>query len=76
MLLGAKDNEVLPPVTASSGVDLYAVCGRKSADEGLKAKATQELQMKQLDIFAQRHLRSGLVFSLNWATFARQSRHK
>ena len=58
MLLGAKDNEVLPPVTASGGVDLYAVCGRKSADEGLKAKAMQELQMKQLEIFAQRHLRN------------------
>ena len=60
LLLSAKDNDLLPPVTAGGGVDLYAVCGRKSAagNESLRVKATSELQMKQLEIFAQRHLRN------------------
>ena len=51
---------MLPPVTAGSGVDLYAVCGRKSVtgNEALRSKAMAELQMKQLEIFSVRHLRN------------------
>jgi peptidyl-prolyl cis-trans isomerase SurA len=59
MLLSAKDDDMLPPVTTAAGVELYAVCGRKSAaNESLKSQATAQLQAKQLDILAQRHLRN------------------
>jgi peptidyl-prolyl cis-trans isomerase SurA len=59
LLLAAKDNDVLPPVTTGAGVDLYAVCGRKSAaNDSLQAQAKAQLQEKQLDIFGQRYLRN------------------
>jgi peptidyl-prolyl cis-trans isomerase SurA len=59
MLLGAKDDDVLPPVTTGSGIEIYAVCSRKSAaNDSARVQATQQLQTKQLDILAQRHLRN------------------
>jgi peptidyl-prolyl cis-trans isomerase SurA len=60
MLLSAKDDEVLPPVTTTAGVDLYAVCGRRTVngDDGQRAKAMQLLQNKELSILAERHLRN------------------
>jgi peptidyl-prolyl cis-trans isomerase SurA len=60
LLLSAKDNDVLPPVAAAGGVDLYAVCGRRTVagNESLRSQAMAQLQAKQLDIFAQRHLRN------------------
>ena len=35
MLLSAKDGDMLPPVTAADGIEVYAVCGRRAikADE-------------------------------------------
>lgn len=60
MLLSAKDNDILPPVTTSDGVELYAVCGRRSisGNDAQRAKAKRELQAKELDILARRHLRN------------------
>ena len=59
MLLSAKDDDMLPPVTTAAGVELYAVCGRKSAaDNSLKSQAKAQLQAKELDKLAQRHLRN------------------
>lgn len=60
MLLGAKDNEALPPVTTAAGVDLYAVCGRRTVngDEAQRVRAMQVLQSKELEILAERHLRN------------------
>jgi peptidyl-prolyl cis-trans isomerase SurA len=60
LLLSAKDDEVLPPVAGDRGVELYAVCGRRSptGNEELKTRARAQLQSKQLEIFAQRHLRN------------------
>jgi peptidyl-prolyl cis-trans isomerase SurA len=58
MLLSAKDNVVLPPVTTDGGVDLYAVCGRRSANASQQEQAKQILQSKQLQTFAERHLRN------------------
>jgi peptidyl-prolyl cis-trans isomerase SurA len=60
LLLSAKDDEVLPPVAGGGGVELYAVCGRRSpsGNEDLKTRAKAQLQSKQLDIFGQRHLRN------------------
>jgi peptidyl-prolyl cis-trans isomerase SurA len=59
MLLSAKDDDMLPPVTTAAGVELYAVCGRKSAaNDSLKGQAMAQLQAKQLDMLGQRHLRN------------------
>jgi peptidyl-prolyl cis-trans isomerase SurA len=60
MLLSAKDGDVLPPVTTSAGVEIYAVCGRRgmAGNEERRSQAMAQLQMKELDIFAKRHLRN------------------
>lgn len=60
MLLSAKDDDVLPPVTTSAGVELYAVCGRRplGGNEERRSKAMAELQSKELDVLARRHLRN------------------
>jgi peptidyl-prolyl cis-trans isomerase SurA len=57
MLLSAKDGEALPPVTTASGVDLYAVCGRRAVG-GNQEQAKAMLQNKELGILAERHLRN------------------
>jgi peptidyl-prolyl cis-trans isomerase SurA len=60
MLLSAKDDDVLPPVTTSAGIELYAVCARRQlgGSEERRSKAMVELQSKELDILAKRHLRN------------------
>jgi peptidyl-prolyl cis-trans isomerase SurA len=60
MLLSAKDDGVLPPVTTSAGVELYAVCGRRplGGNEERRSRAMAELQSKELDVLARRHLRN------------------
>jgi peptidyl-prolyl cis-trans isomerase SurA len=60
MLLSAKDDDMLPPVTTSGGVELYAVCGRRpiGGNESQRAKALVELQTKELDVLARRHMRN------------------
>jgi peptidyl-prolyl cis-trans isomerase SurA len=59
MLLDAKDGDILPPFTIGTGVELYAICGRRTmaGNEDQRAKATQALQSKELAIWAQRHMR-------------------
>jgi peptidyl-prolyl cis-trans isomerase SurA len=59
LLLHAKDGEMVPPALASTGVELYAVCGRKTvkADEEKRLKAQQELTMREFDVVSRRHLR-------------------
>jgi peptidyl-prolyl cis-trans isomerase SurA len=58
-LLSAKDGEVLPPQTAAGGVELYAVCSRRTvkADDQKRAKAQDELQSKEYERLAARYLR-------------------
>jgi peptidyl-prolyl cis-trans isomerase SurA len=60
MLLSAKDNDVLPPLTTAAGVELYAVCGRRAVggNEERKAKVLAELQSKELEVMARRHMRN------------------
>jgi len=60
MLLGAKDGDMLPPATTASGVEVYALCGRRAAvgNEAARTKALQELQSKELDVLARRHMRN------------------
>lgn len=59
LLLNAKDGEMVPPTLASTGVELYAVCGRKTVkvDEEKRLKAQQELTMREFDVVSRRHLR-------------------
>lgn len=60
MLLSAKDDDVLPPVTTSAGVELYAVCGRRpvGGNEERRSAAMAQLQSKELDVLARRALRN------------------
>jgi len=59
-LINAKDGEMVPPTVGSSGVELYAVCGRQvvKADEQKRTAALEELRQKEFELFAKRHLRS------------------
>lgn len=59
LLLNAKDGEMAPPTLASTGVELYAVCGRKTVkvDEEKRLKATQELTQREFEVASRRHLR-------------------
>ncbi len=59
MLLAAKDGDILPPTTAPSGIEVYAVCGRRvnKGDDKQREKATQELQAREFEMLATRHLR-------------------
>jgi peptidyl-prolyl cis-trans isomerase SurA len=59
LLLNAKDGEMVPPALASTGVELYAVCGRKTVkvDEEKRLKVQQELTMREFDVVSRRHLR-------------------
>ena len=60
MLLGAKDGVMLPPATTPGGVEIYAVCGRRAVvgNEAERNKAMQELQSKELEVLARRHMRN------------------
>ena len=60
MLLSAKDGDMLPPTTTNAGIEVYAVCARRTAagNEAQRAKTQEELQYKQLEMFAQRHMRN------------------
>ena len=51
MLLSAKDDDVLPPVTTAAGIELYAVCGRRplGGNEERRSRAMAELQSKELE---------------------------
>ena len=59
LLLNAKEGEMVPPTLASTGVELYAVCGRKTVkvDDETRLKAQQELTMREFDVLSRRHLR-------------------
>ena len=60
LALGAKDNEMLPPQTGNRGVELYAVCERRStaSNEDRRQEAAEELQSRQFEQLASRHLRN------------------
>lgn len=60
MLLSAKDGDILPPSTTGGGVEVYAVCARRtiSTNDAQRTKTQEDLQYKELDILAQRHMRN------------------
>jgi peptidyl-prolyl cis-trans isomerase SurA len=59
LLLNAKDGDVLPPSTGSSGVEIYGVCGRRALkpESQKREKAQNELQAREFEIMAKRHLK-------------------
>lgn len=59
LLLSAKDGEMVPGNLAQSGVELYAVCGRRTvkADEQKRQQVQEELTLKEFDVLARRHMR-------------------
>jgi len=61
ILLNAKDGEMVPPSLASSGVELYAVCGRKSvaskASEDKRNEVQADLQQRELEVMGRRYLK-------------------
>lgn len=60
LLLSAKDEDVLPPVATSAGVDLYAVCGRRSVsgNDTKRAETLQALQTRKLETLARQYMRN------------------
>jgi peptidyl-prolyl cis-trans isomerase SurA len=58
VLLSARDGEMVPATLAAAGVELYAVCARRTqkASEEKRQAAENELQMKEFERLAQRHL--------------------
>jgi peptidyl-prolyl cis-trans isomerase SurA len=59
MLLGAKDGDILPPATAPTGIEVYAICGRRvnKGDDKQRENAMQKLQAQAFEQFDARHLR-------------------
>jgi peptidyl-prolyl cis-trans isomerase SurA len=59
MLLGAKDGDILPPATAPTGIEVYAICGRRvnKGDDKQRENAMQKLQAEEFRKFDVRHLR-------------------
>lgn len=58
LLLTARDNEMIPPSPTGAGIELYAVCSRKTVkvDAQKRQDVENELQMKEFDRLAQRHI--------------------
>jgi peptidyl-prolyl cis-trans isomerase SurA len=61
LLLKASSGQMLPPVLSSGGVDLYAVCGKKTpevenADEG-SSPSRADRRQEEFQIYARRHLK-------------------
>jgi peptidyl-prolyl cis-trans isomerase SurA len=58
LLLAAKDGEMLPANLGASGVELYAVCGRRTQklDEEKRQAAENQLTMKEFEKLAERYL--------------------
>lgn len=58
MLLAAKDGDMLPPVAAPGGIEVYAVCARRAikADEKQQQKAAEDLRQREFEMHSRRHL--------------------
>jgi peptidyl-prolyl cis-trans isomerase SurA len=59
LLLAAKDGEVLPPTVGAEGVEIWAVCGRKTVAADLERRQTvqAELRQKEFEVMAKKHLK-------------------
>lgn len=59
LLLNAQDNEMAPPAIGATGVELYAVCGRKAVklDEKRREAVQDDLRQRDFEALANRHLK-------------------
>jgi peptidyl-prolyl cis-trans isomerase SurA len=56
LLLNARDGDLLPASVSQSGVELWALCGRK-AETSMRENAQAELRQKEFEVLAQKHLK-------------------
>jgi len=59
LLLNAADGDLLPASVAQGGIELWAVCGRKSGDGQGDARenASNQLRQKEFEVLAEKHLK-------------------
>jgi len=61
LLMQASEDQMLPPILSSDGVDLYAVCGKKTpqaeAAEQDTATSRSDRRQEEFQIYARRHLK-------------------
>jgi len=59
LLLNARDGELLPPTVAAGGVEVWAVCGRKTVAASLEQRESvqAELRQKEFEVLAKKHLK-------------------
>jgi peptidyl-prolyl cis-trans isomerase SurA len=59
LLLSARDGEMLPPTVAGTGVEVWAVCSRKTvaADQERRQTVQAELRQKEFEVLAKKHLK-------------------
>jgi peptidyl-prolyl cis-trans isomerase SurA len=59
LLLNATEGDILPPSVTPAGVELWALCSRKTlkADAQKRENAENELRQREFEILAQKHLR-------------------
>ncbi|MFM7083786.1 MAG: SurA N-terminal domain-containing protein, partial [Hyphomicrobium sp.] len=58
LLLNSKDGELLPPIMAADGIEIWAVCSRKdlSNNEDKRQNAQAELRQKEFEVLAKKYL--------------------
>jgi len=58
ILLSAKEGQMTPPVITSSGIELYAVCARRSVNRNdeQRKQVRSKLVSQEYDLLARRHL--------------------
>lgn len=58
LLMAANNGEMVPAAPTAQGMELYAVCDRRTArlDDAKREAAENELQMKEFERLAQRHM--------------------
>ena len=58
LLLNATDGDILPASVSQSGVEVWALCGRKSTGESSARESAQnDLRQKEFEVLAQKHLK-------------------
>ena len=59
VLLSSKEGQMTPPIITSSGIELYAVCARRSVNRNdeQRKQVRSKLVSKEYSILARRHLR-------------------
>jgi peptidyl-prolyl cis-trans isomerase SurA len=59
LLLNASDGDLLPASVSQSGVELWALCGRKagSGESSARETAQNELRQREFEVLAQKHLK-------------------